>query len=104
MDRKEKKLRLEEWARGQRAAARTALPLSDEKFQALFDEVNEHLENEGCDRTRRFTEQWLSRNLIAVEPVLSWLEANGGYCDCEVIANAEEAWENFRGQSGRADA
>jgi hypothetical protein len=23
--------------------------------------------------------------------VIPWLEKNGGYCDCEVIANVEEA-------------
>jgi hypothetical protein len=24
---------------------------------------------------------------------VAWLHDNGGYCDCEALANAEEAWE-----------
>lgn len=96
MDRKEKKHRLKEWASAQKAAGRAALPLSDDQFQTLFDDVNEHLENEECDDTRRLTEQWLSANGVPAKPVLDWLEEHGGHCDCEVIANAEEAWESLR--------
>ena len=104
MDRAEKKRRVHEWARDQRAAARAELPLADHHLKALFDYVNEHVEIEGCDHSRRFTEGWLATNAITAKPVLGWLAENGGYCDCEVIANAEEAWESVRAPSGESDA
>jgi Protein of unknown function (DUF2695) len=104
MDRKEKKRLVDEWARENRAAARAALPLPDDQFQALFDYVDEHLESQGCDHSRRFTEQWLSMKGVVAEPVLRWLEENGGYCDCEAIANAEEAWESTKERPRRTDA
>lgn len=100
MDRAEKKRRVEEWAREQRTAARAKLPLPDNQLKALFDHVNELLESEGCDHTRRFTEGWLAANAVTAKLVLTWLADNGGYCDCEVIANAEEAWEDVRAPSG----
>jgi hypothetical protein len=96
MDRTEKKRRVKEWARTERMAARARFPLPDHQLQALFDHVNKYVEIEGCDHSHRFTEQWLSNNGITTEPVLSWLEQNGGYCDCEVIMNAEDSWENCR--------
>ena len=96
MDRAEKKRRVKEWARTERVAARMKFPLPDHQLQALFAYVNEHLEGEGCDHSCRFMEGWLSNNGITADPVRTWLEENGGYCDCEVIANAVEAWENNR--------
>jgi hypothetical protein len=96
MDRTEKKRRVEEWAQQQRSAARATFPLTDPQLPALFDLVEEHVGAEGCDHSRRFTESWLSGNGIAAEPVLSWLADHGCYCDCEVVANAQEDWQSSR--------
>lgn len=27
---------------------------------------------------------------------IAWLKANGGYCDCEVVTNAADHWEQNR--------
>ena len=82
-----------EWQRQQRAAARAALPLPDNQVKALFDHLDTELPKHGCDHTRRITEKWLRDHHLAVEEVLVWLDNNGGYCDCEVLANCEQAWE-----------
>jgi hypothetical protein len=94
MDRAEKKRRVKEWEQQQRAVARATFPLADPQLQALFDHVEQQVAAEGCDHSRRFTESWLSTSGIAAEPVLSWLADHGGYCDCEVVANAQEDWQS----------
>ena len=84
------------WKAQQRTAAQAAFPLTDELmesfFQALAGAVGEH----GCDHTRRFTDQWLLGHPESRERVLAWLEENGGFCDCEVDANAADHWEQNR--------
>ena len=96
-DRKEKRSRkeaLDRWKAEQRAAARAKLPLPDDQMKGLFDMLDVELPRHGCDHTLRLTVVWLKSNDLPVEPVINWLQNNGGYCDCEVLANAEEAWQN----------
>ena len=75
----------------QRARTEAQLPLSKPDLKALFDHVDTRLEAEGCDRTLRHTLAFLEANQLPRESVVMWLNENGGYCDCEVIANVEEA-------------
>lgn len=48
--------------------------------------------NQGCNHTRAITDAWLVEHGHPLEQVHQWLEEHGGYCDCEVLANAEQAW------------
>jgi hypothetical protein len=84
------------WKAHERAAARAAFPLSDELLQSLFDAVENSVAHQGCDHTRRFTEQWLLVHPDRRDRVIDWLEENGGFCDCEVAANAADHWEQNR--------
>ncbi len=56
-------------------------------MQSLFDMLDEQFPLRGCDRTLRLTCSWLAAE------GLDWLRNNGGCCDCEALANAEEAWK-----------
>ena len=67
-------------------------PLAETQTKALFDWLDVELPRQGCDHTLRLTQQWLSEHGHRSEPVVEWLNANGGFCDCEVLANAEQAW------------
>jgi hypothetical protein len=91
-DRKRKR----KWKAQERAAARAAFPLSDDLLQSLFAAVATSVAEQGCDHTRRFTERWLAEYPNERERVIAWLEENGGYCDCEVDANAADQWEQHR--------
>lgn len=86
-----------EWRQQQRSSARAAFPLSDDQLQQMFDWVDRHLETERCDHTLRFTLGWLSAAGLSGERTITWLREHGGYCDCEVIANAADHWEQNRG-------
>ncbi len=65
------------------------------QMKALFDFVDQRLSESECDHTLRHTIAFLDSQKVSEEPVLSWLEDAGGYCDCEVIANAEEKLESI---------
>jgi hypothetical protein len=65
-------------------------------LEALFDSVEMAIEDAGCDHSLRATTEWLSANGVDVGAVVTWLENNGGFCDCEVVANARDHWEENR--------
>lgn len=62
----------------------------------MFDMLAQELSTKGCDHTRRLTQQFLEQRGQAAEAVLAWLDDNGGFCDCEVLANVEERWLDCR--------
>jgi uncharacterized protein DUF2695 len=77
----------------QRAEARAAFPLPDQSLLVLFDHVQHCLDVAPCDHTMQHTLGWLMAAGHRVEPVVDWLREHGGFCDCEVVANARDHWE-----------
>ena len=70
-----------------------SLPLDKATFRELFDYLDEKLD-EGCDHTMNKTVGFLKEKEIKnIDQVIEWLNDNGGYCDCEVLANVEELFE-----------
>lgn len=92
MDPKDKRARVRAWQRQEREAARAELPLDDSEFEALFRMLQAQLAQAPCDHTRHQTEAWLRGRGHDIAMLRSWLDATGGYCDCEVLANSEQAW------------
>ncbi|RRQ22223.1 DUF2695 domain-containing protein [Thiohalobacter thiocyanaticus] len=88
--------RKRQWKAQQREVARASFPMSDALMEAFFDSVESSVSDSGCDHTLRFTGQWITANQQPKEPLIHWLEENGGFCDCEVVANARDHWEQNR--------
>jgi hypothetical protein len=65
-------------------------PVPHSVLNQLFDQLEEQLATTGCDHTLRLTREFISRQSLPEIEVISWLEKNGGYCDCEVLSNVEE--------------
>jgi hypothetical protein len=82
----------------ERAAARAALPLSDELLEEFFDALDSALTRQVCDHTRKLTRSWLEERGLPLDKVLSWMDEHGGYCDCEVLFNVEEHWRVVTGR------
>ena len=61
-------------------------------MRALFDMLDAELPRQGCDHTLRLVLRWLQEEGLPIEQVETWLLENGGCCDCEALANAEQAW------------
>ncbi len=99
MDKADRKTRSKAWRERECAAARERLPLDDAEMEALFDTLDERLRETGCDHTRRLTDAWLAQRGLSLDSVHRWLDENGGHCDCEALANSEEAWRAARGRS-----
>lgn len=71
-----------------------AMPLSLQNLGELFDYLDEELSEHDCDHTCRMTMNFLSSKKLDAESILPWLGEYGGNCDCEVLANVEESWED----------
>jgi hypothetical protein len=84
------------WKAEERRRARAAFPLPDADLAELFDEVARQLDDHGCDDTRRFTDAWARARSSSVELLNAWLDDNGGFCDCEVLANVAPHWDDNR--------
>jgi hypothetical protein len=89
------------WKAQQRTHGRAKPPLPDQQMQALFDMLKKERALPNCDNTLRRVKRWLKEQKLPFEPVEAWLHENGGYCDCEVLLNAEPAWQEARSGGSR---
>ncbi len=78
------------WRDQQRKAALAALPLPIPELRAMFDMLDVEFPRQSCDHTRRLTRAWLESRGYDVGKVFAWLDTQGGFCDCEILANVEE--------------
>ena len=63
-------------------------------MKAPFDMLDPELPRQGCDSTLQLARGWLESGGMPVEAVVTWLQDNGGFCDCEALADSEEAWRD----------
>ncbi|MEG0371805.1 MAG: DUF2695 domain-containing protein [Clostridium sp.] len=90
MDKQKKKELKKKYAEEQTKAFIATLPFSIRLFEDLFNYLDEILEEHGCDDTLKYTIKFLEDNDLPVEESVDWLRANGGFCDCEALANIED--------------
>jgi hypothetical protein len=102
-DKNQHKAQLKNWKAQQRASARAKLPLDKAQMKSMFDMLDEKLSAQGCDHTLKLVHAWLDANKLPIEPVEKWLRESGGYCDCEALANSEDAWEDATHELGDED-
>jgi len=69
------------------------MPISIKNLAVLFDHLDGVLGIEGCNHTAKNTMAFLEGQDLDIKKILPWLEEQGGYCDCEILANVEEKWE-----------
>lgn len=96
LNKQQRKALLKDVKRREMAAAFAALPISNEKFEALFDWLNARLPVDGCDHTRKLTIAHIREHNLPEESILNWLDTHGGFCDCEVLFNSEQAWRECK--------
>lgn len=71
-----------------------SLPMARENFIALFNYLDVELSERGCKHSSELTENFLNNIKISnIETILNWIADNGGYCDCEILANVEDLFE-----------
>lgn len=95
MDEKQRKKQLiKEFKQKQIEEFEQSLPMERKLFENLFDYLDNKFEENDCDDTNKMTTEFLKKNKIEnIQLILNWLSENGGYCDCEILANVEEKFE-----------
>jgi hypothetical protein len=93
----EKRKLVRAWKAGEREAAEKVLPAPKELLLKLLDHLDEKLAHEGCDHTLRLTIAWAKAQGLDSERIAAWTHENGGFCDCEVLANVESNNPAFGG-------
>lgn len=73
-----------------------SLPMQVDDFHDLFENLDVKLSDEPCDHTLANTEAFLHQQELPVQKVIFWLNQHGGCCDCEVLGNVEEKFENLQ--------
>lgn len=71
-----------------------SLPAGQYDIEDLFDYLEMKLEKEECNHTLRFSMQYMMENRLNFPKVSSWLQQNGGYCDCKVLEQIASIWRN----------
>lgn len=90
MDKNKKKELKKKYDEEQKMTFVATLPFSSILFESLFDYLDEILGEHGCDDTLKYTIKFLEDNELPIDESLNWLRDNGGFCDCEVLANIED--------------
>lgn len=85
MDKHQRKAALKQWKHAERAELVARMPLSPEQLHRLLDYLDANLK--ACDHTTKLAAIFLHVEKLERDKVLSWLGEQGGFCDCEVLAN-----------------
>jgi hypothetical protein len=94
MDKKRRKEILDRLNKEKLIEFRQSLPFNENIFPKLFDYLDNELIKYGCNHTSLITETFLQKNgILNVIEVNEWLAKNGGYCDCEILANVEDLFD-----------
>ena len=93
MEKEKKKKLLAEYKQQQKKEFEASLPIPRETFLDLFDFLDQELESLTCPADFTLTISFLKGRDLEVEMILEFLEANGAYCDCEVLFNVAERFE-----------
>lgn len=94
MNKEEKRRALAEYKRRQKEAFLASLPMPADLFRELFDYLDEQSEDQECQHDFRLTKAFLEEQVCDADAVIEWLLDHGADCDCEVLFNIEEQFEN----------
>lgn len=72
-----------------------SLPVDKKLFRDLFDYLSSNLGDDDCNNDMVMTLQFLTEKKIENRAnVIQWLHDHGAYCDCEVLSNVEQQFED----------
>ena len=73
------------------------MPISKDDLKDLFDYLDRP-NPPPCDHTLQDTIKFLQKRNLDVDKIVPWLNEYGGFCDCEVIYNVDDAWGEYVGR------
>lgn len=94
VSREERQRLLASVAAQEQAELLAGIPLSLDQLDALLEQLG--LKLASCDHTTVLTAAFAASQNLDVPKVLDWLAEQGGYCDCEVLANVSGVAQSLR--------
>jgi len=70
-----------------------SLPMKEIDFLPLFDFLNSELPQNRCQHDFSLLESYCKKKGLDFSVLVEWLKKQGGFCDCEILANVEEQFE-----------
>lgn len=69
-----------------------SLPAGAETLSKLFDFVEDELFESECNHSLQYSMRFMMENRLDFPSLTSWLNENGGYCDCKVLEQIAPKW------------
>jgi Protein of unknown function (DUF2695) len=69
-----------------------SLPAGQDTISELIDFVEDELYERECNHSLRYSMKYMMDNHLNFPKITSWLNDNGGYCDCKVLAEIAPIW------------
>jgi len=69
-----------------------SLPESQLTISKLLDYVEDELYESSCDHSLRYAMKFMMDSHLDFPRLTTWLNANGGYCDCKIMAEIAPPW------------
>lgn len=88
---------LEQLSGEELAAFIDSLPAGQETIGELLDYIEDELYETECDHSLRHAMRFMMEKHLYFGKITSWLNDNGGYCDCKVMEQIAPIW---RGKFG----
>jgi hypothetical protein len=69
-----------------------SLPAGQDTISDLIDFVEDELSENECNHSLQYSMKFMMDNRLNFPKITSWLNDNGGYCDCKVLAEIAPIW------------
>jgi hypothetical protein len=69
-----------------------SLPAGQATISELIDNVEDELYESECNHSLQFSMRYMMENHLDFGKITSWLNNNGGYCDCKVLTEIAPIW------------
>jgi len=69
-----------------------SLPAGQQTISELLDFVEDELYESECNHSLQYSMRFMMENNLNFPKITSWLNDNGGYCDCKVLAEIAPQW------------
>jgi len=87
VDKARRKELLRQYRATEQEQARRTLGFGQDDLKSLLDSLDVVAGEAPCDHSPRYTRAWAAARGLDPDTVVTALQAFGGHCDCEVLAN-----------------
>jgi hypothetical protein len=69
-----------------------SLPEAQDTISSMLDYIEDELYGSECNDSLQHAMKFMMDNRLNFPKLTSWLNENGGYCDCKVMEQIAPAW------------